>query len=861
MNDLLQWLLRLNNLRFGQAGVDFDFARPMPLWGWALAAAGAFLLGWMSYTRLEGPRPARVILGTLRALLLLLITVLIAGPRLIKPNEVEEPDWVLVLVDRSASMTIRDLAAPDTGAAAPARPGARQSRDEQLRAALEASREVWSQLGAERVVVWLGFDAGAWELAPAASEAAGSPGRVGAVPPIGEPIGRRTDLNRALEQGLRRAAARPLSGVVVLSDGRSLDEPSRAVMRRLEAEKVPVFTVPLGSARGVADLAVRRAEAPRTAFIRDTVPVEVELERIGGVPGDSSGSPAPTPTATVELVDNSTGSILDSREVGFEPTAADAAGTAAAADVRRKKITLLTRPTVAGTQNWSVRVRPPPGRAGTADAITEDLVEDNNRADVPVELVDRPLRVLYLDGYPRWEYRYLKNVLLRESSIASVSTILAPGRRYIQEGTEALDALPGSPEEWGRFDVLILGDVYPSVFTPDQLAQIRDRIATAGLGLIWIAGDGAVPNEWRGTPLADLLPITAGRADGSGDDAGAGLRDAVEAWGEPVVMVATPAADQLGVLRLADEQTGGTWWPARLSDPATGWSQLRWAQRIDPRRLKPTAETLALARPSLARADGQAAETPLVISMRFGAGRSIYIGTDEIWRWRYGRGEFYTERFWLQIIRLLGRESVARSGKPAILRAMPDRAEIDQAVRIEVSLIDQSLVEMRPESLRVRLRREGGDEAADITLLPEARSTGAAAGAEQARATARVFASTWIPTESGRYRIDAVDPLLAPTTGRAADQLSASVEVWQPDDELHQPQTNHPLLAELSRATGGAVLPPEDLSQLPRLLPNRRLRLAGDPDVQTLWDTPLALILVIGLLTAEWIGRRLLRLA
>lgn len=879
MNEAIAWLLRLDNLRFGQPGVEFGFARPMPLWTWVLIVLVAGVLGWASYRRLggvAGGRGARVALGTLRALLLVLIAVIIAGPRLVKPNDVEEPDWVIVLADRSASLTVKDVAA--TGAEGSR---ARISRDDQLKSAVNASSAVWKQLAADRVLVWLGFDSGAYELK--VNNAQGGPSEDGGiVAALGRPVGRRTDINRALEQALKRAAARPISGVVILSDGRSIDEPSRSLLRRLESEKVPVFTVPLGSDRGVADLAVRRAEAPRTAFVKDSVPVDVEVERIGPVaPGAAS------PRATVELIDNATGAVLDSREVTFDapptppppttttppqtaspgspsPSPADISTTGSTTpattdtpslQTREQKLTLLTLPRVAGEQDWSVRIRPPAG----ADAIAEDLVEDNNRVEFPIELVDRPLRVLYLDGYPRWEYRYLKNILIREPTIASSCTILAPNRRYIQEGTETLDALPGSPEEWARFDVFILGDVYPGVFTTEQLTQIRDRVANAGLGLIWIAGEGAVPSAWRGTPLADLLPFSAGESD-SGPLAPGGGFDPVAAWGEPVTMLPAPASEQLGVLRLASTQENGSWWPARLSDPRSGWSQLRWAQRIDPARLKPTTEVLAYARPALARdgtAPASAERSPLVMSMRFGAGRSIYIATDEVWRWRYGRGEFFPERFWLQLVRLLGRESVARSGKPAILRVLPDRGEADRPVRVELTLIDQALVQTKPSSLRVRVRRAGadaGESAVELSLSPE--STGPATRDSTA---ARTYVTTWIPTESGRYRVEAIDPLLV--SSATPNALSASVEVWQPDDELRHPQTDHPLLARLSRATGGRVLAPAELTQLPKLLPNRRLKLAGEPDVQTLWDTPLALILVVTLLTAEWIGRRLLRLA
>ena len=78
---------------------------------------------------------------------------------------------------------------------------------------------------------------------------------------------------------------------------------------------------------------------------------------------------------------------------------------------------------------------------------------------------------------------------------------------------------------------------------------------------------------------------------------------------------------------------------------------------------------------------------------------------------------------------------------------------------------------------------------------------------------------------------------------------------------MRRPQTDHPLLARLAETTGGRVLAPDQLAQLPKLLPNRKLKLAGEPEIHTLWDTPLALLLLMLLLTAEWVGRRLLRLA
>lgn len=849
MSELFYRLIGSPALRPDQAGVEFGFALGVPPWAWALIALGAAAFGVLGYIRQEGSLAGRVALGTLRTLLLMMIALLLAGPRFIKPNETEEKDWVLVLVDRSASMSIPDAPSDD--------PKSRRTREDQLREAIHAAEPTFRALAAERVVVWLGFDGATYDL----------PIKTGAAEPdLSEPQGRRTDLNRAIEQALRRGAARPISGIVLLTDGRSADgagEPSRALLRRLEAEKIPIITVPLGSPIGVADLAVRRAAAPRYAFVKDAVPVDVELQRMG--PPTGANEPA-----TVELVDTATGAVLDTRTITWEPAPRDAARPEGSNDPveQSQRITLTTQPGTAGSVKWTVRIRP-----ATSSSQSRDMVEDNNSADLTIDLVDRPLRIAYFDGYPRWEYRYLKNLLVREASASAAVMLLAPGKRYIQEGSVILDALPRTAEEWDKFDVIIMGDVWPGVFTPEQLNQIKTRVSVGGAGLIWIGGDGATPGAWRSGPLADLLPFVVPESIVS--SAGGGL----PIFDDPVTLSPTPAADRLGVMRLSDTQSTNSqgnlnWFPSILSDPATGWSQLYWMQRIDPAILKPTAEILAFARPVSADPTRPALldSRPALLTMRYGAGRTIYVATDEIWRWRYGRGELFPERFWIQLVRLLGRESVARAGRPAILEATPDRAVVDQPVRIQITLLDQALADAAPPSLRVKLKREGqidqkrppegadatGSDSIELALTPDA----AADLSPGARTAARVFSTTWIPTESGRYRATTDDPTLASAaTGAAADDLTARIDVWQPDDEMRRPQTDHPLLARVAEATGGRVLPTGELSDLPRYLPNRRLKLAGEPEIHTLWDTPLALLLVVLLLTAEWVGRRLLRLA
>lgn len=827
MNDVIRWLFSLEQLEFGAEGVRLGLARPMPAWAWFLIIAATVAVSAWSYWRLAGPATARAALASARALVVLLLAILACGPELVRPNVVVESDWILVLADRSASLTI-----PDAPGAPPG-----TTRDEQLRQALRDAWPMWSRLAQRRHVVWLGFDAGAYELTSAEPEAPTDAAQI----ELGPPTGRRTAIGRALEQALRRAAARPVAAVVVLSDGRSLDTPSRQTLSRLRAERIPVFTVPLGDPSPVDDLALRRIDAPSLAFVDDIVPVTVTLDRLGEP--DQTGRPD-----RIRLIDRDTGLVLDQRDLPPSPPG------------HAQSVALRHRPATGGQRVWIVELIP----GG------HDLIADNNRAEVSIELVDRPLRVVYFDGYPRWERHYLTRLLLRERSIQSSSLMLAPNRRYRQEGDVTLESLPRSPEEWAGIDVVILGDLRPELFSREQLEQLREHVAVRGAGLLWIGGPGATPQAWHNTPLADLLPFRLSAQPGT-------AATALAPWPVPVTMARTPSAERLGVLELAEAaERDADGWPARLSDPATGWSRLRWAQRIDPELVKPAAEVLAVARPVMqptaSRDDASARSqpplpqaAPLVLTMRFGSGRVVYVGTDEIWRWRYGRGETLPERFWLPLIRLLGRESLARAAQPAILDVTPARADVDRPVRVAVRLIDQALVDARPIGVQVRIepldrdaQRSAPDEPHDtidpsitpgeapieLRLIPDNESAGGAA-----------FAATWVPTRPGRFRVRVVDPLLA------GANLQAMIDVQPPDHELRHPDADHILLHTLSEQTDGAVLLPHELRTLPDRIPNREIAIATDPDVETLWDTPAALLALVVLLTAEWMGRRLIRLS
>jgi len=283
--------------------------------------------------------------------------------------------------------------------------------------------------------------------------------------------------------------------------------------------------------------------------------------------------------------------------------------------------------------------------------------------------------------------------------------------------------------------------------------------------------------------------------------------------------------------------------PPAIFNPGLGWPRLRWAQRLEAERLKPAVAVLARALPATQPDASQA--SPLVLSMRFGAGQVAYVGTDELWRWRYGRGEVLYERFWIPLVRSLGRSALERGEAGVSLVARPSEATIGQTVTPRLELFDPALIEILGDRIAARVETEEGEPLTNLTLSRDPTAAG----------TRVAYTAAWTPADAGRYVIRTGEPALA-----QADP-AAAVTVVRPNDERRRPQANHALLRGLADSSDGLVLNPDELQTLPGLLLNRSRVSAGPREVATLWDRPWALALVVLLLAGEWVGRRLIRLS
>ncbi|MEM6393089.1 MAG: hypothetical protein AAF797_09985 [Planctomycetota bacterium] len=863
-------------------GLELTWRYPLPGWVWVLIGLGALGLAWMTYTRMVGPRWGRYGLAGLRAMLLVWVAVLLAGPGLVRTDERVEKDRLLILVDRSASMQTRDMAAGDGDRAG----GGVVSRDARLKAAVEAQAGVFGpeRLGADRELVWLGFDVGAYPIAGVEGLLPGDDAAEAASPRELEwavATGGVTRVRTAIEQALQSAAGRPISGVVLMSDGRSPEATPAGFVEGLKERGVRVFGVGVGSEDLPLDVAVESVETPGRAYVGDVVPVVVRLEQLGVLAGSGDERGIDPARVEVQLVDpqaDGTERVLQSVSLAGrrldEPVRLEALSEEVVeVDWKVRVVVDGVVVPLGGVENVGDRGDPdeaaqnPSASAGLDGEVSggvqsEELTLANNLEDVELTLTDEPIRVLYIEGYPRWEYRYLVSMLKREQSINSSVLLRTAGSTFVQEGDTPIVRAPLTRDEIEPYDVIILGDVGSDYLSEGQMRLIAEHVAGAKAGLLWIGGPQHTPGGWVDTPLRGLLPMRepgmVGRLRYDRGD-GEGLR-------EDVKMQPTAAARRLNVLQLTPpgvERPGGVGegqaWPGVLPE-------LYWAQNLG--RLMPTAEALAVAEGVALAGARDAAEAasprdvegaPLLVRMRYGSGEVLYSATDDTWRYRLELGEHYFEQLWIQVVRMLARQRIATGGADGAgasgrLEVLPQRLSPGQTGVVRLTVDDGALAGRLPRVVRAVVRRDDAAEAAsprdgvletvELRRVPEGATPGARPTLE----------AVWRPGVVGRVRLTVEGSGVS-----GLDGASGTAVVMDRDDERRRPEADPERLVRLAEGTGGAVVALDNLSALEELVPKLSKSVAVRVE-ESIWDSWLGLMVFVGLITLEWVGRKVMQL-
>ncbi len=601
--------------------------------------------------------------------------------------------------------------------------------------------------------------------------------------------GTGTRIGDALDRARDELSGLPVAGLVLVSDGAdTTDTVLDASIAALGAQAMPVFTVGVGEERLSRDVQVTRVETPRRALKGTSLVVDVVVSQTG-----YAGTSVP-------IVVEDGGRVVATEDVTL-PGNGDS-------DTIRVKFKLDEE----GPRQFRFRI---PVQA-------REEVEENNSRDVLIDVYDRREKILFLEGEPRFEPKFVRLAVEKDDNLqvallqrTAVATSNAPDK-YLRLGIDSPDELqngfPDSREDLFRYRGIILGSVEASAFTPDQQRMLEDFIDVRGGGLIALGGDHAfAEGGWSGTPLSNALPVMLDP------------RQRTPTYPPfELVVRPTPAGLNHPAVQIAGEGV----------DAAEAWRKLPpvYSQNTlgD---LKPGATLL------LNGVADRGGDRVVLAYQRYGRGKALALAVQDTWMWRMHQSmavdDMTHHNFWQRLLRWLV------DGVPdrVMVTARPERVQRGEPVSLTADVLDAEYLGVNDARVEVTVRAPSGR-----TQTVPMEWTVERDGEYVARFT---------PDEDGVHKVTVAGR-------RAGDSLGegmTSIQVAPSDAEYFDAGMRAPLLGRIADETGGRFFRADEADGLAEAISysGRGITVVEEKE---LWDMPVVLVLLLGLMGAEWLVRR-----
>jgi uncharacterized membrane protein len=749
---------------------EFFFRYPIPVFtkgrwillgtwpGWVLLlliVVAASLLGWLIRSRLPEAAPRMqtwraAVVWMLQSLFVTLVLLLLWQPAITVAELSSQQNMIAVLVDDSRSMAIADSGSD--------RKTAREA------AAVKALND-GILAGLQRR-----FQTRVYRLD-------GGLSRIAKIEEV-QPAGAATHINDALKQLVAETADLPLGAIVLLSDGAEnrggidLDTISALRNRRL-----PVHTIGFGREHADHDVEMDDVSVAPRVMADSRMKATVNFHQYG-----YAGK-------TTVLAVRDGDKLLTSKEVTLGEDGTIQAETvffdAGAASVKRIQFSLNS---LGGEEN----------NANNATARLVSVSGDKRR-------------ILYVEGEPRWEYKFIRRAAEDDHDIQVVSMLRTTENKIYRQGindpSELADGFPAKAEDLFRYDGIIIGSVEAGYFTPRQQELLREFVDQRGGGLLFLGGRFALADGgWGASSVTELLPtfLPNGKNTFHRDPATAQL---------------TPAGAESAVTRLVDD-------PAKNIER---WKKLPYMMDYqDAGTPKPGATVLAEMNTSRER-------LPLLVTQNYGRGRTAVMATSGTWRWQMSQalGDPTHDMFWQQLLRWVAADSPGR-----VVASMPVQRLMDDGhVRLTATVRDKEYVPA-PDARVVAHIIGPENSSALVDLIPVPDNAGA-------------FHVEWTADRPGQYVAEL-------TAGRGADELGRDVLTFERTDavaENFHTEQNRELLEKLSSQTGGRYWNTDELNRLPSEIAYSEAGISVR-DTKELWNMPIVFLLLLGLISGEWLLRR-----
>ncbi|MFP5250499.1 MAG: hypothetical protein ACLGP3_11805 [Acidobacteriota bacterium] len=593
-----------------------------------------------------------------------------------------------------------------------------------------------------------------------------------------------THLGDGLKQLAADTADLPIGAVLLLSDG-SENTPGAGgsgigaeALQALRNRRLPVHTIGFGSEHSAHDVEIEDVSLAPQAAAHARIAVTLSLVQYG-----YEGR-----QATLAVRDGD--KLIAAQQVALGPPG------------RIQTEPLFLPAGAAGAKSLRFSVEPLPGETNLA----------NNAVTRPLLVSDTRRRVLYVEGEPRWQYKFLRRAEEDDPTVQIVSMLRTSENKIYRQGisdpSELADGFPSRAEDLFGYSGIIVGSVAADWFTPLQQELLHEYVDRRGGGVLFLGARRALSDGgWTASSLSDLLPTFLPPGDHNFH------RD-------PATVELTTAGIRSPVTRLIDD-------PA---ENAVLWRKLTYlADYEDPGTPKPGAVVLA---------DMHAGRRtlPLLIVQNYGHGRTAILASGGTWRWQMSEplGDPAHDLFWQQLVRWL----VAQTPGP-VTAAMPVRVLMDQGhVELTAQVRDRQF-QPAPDAHVTAQFTGPGDVTQSIDLAPSQDTPG-------------LYTGQWTAERPGTY--------LAEVDAASADQqpLGSDVLTFEREDgvaeNFHTGQ-NRRLLERLSAQTGGSYWKNTDLKNLPRDISYSQAGISVR-STKPLWNMPIVFLLLLGLPLAEWLLRR-----
>lgn len=588
-----------------------------------------------------------------------------------------------------------------------------------------------------------------------------------------------TRLGDSLKATAGEASTLPIGAVVLVSDGADNDGGlDQETIASLRAARLPVHTIGVGREKPVNDIEVFAVQAPARSLPGTKLNAYVTIRQHGFAGG----------AATLTVRDGQ--KVLASRQIRLD------------ADGKQTIETISFQSGEPGARAFQFTVEPQEAETNRA----------NNTATRLVNVEDRRPRILYIEGEPRWEMKFIRRAVEEDKNLELVSILRTTQNKVYRQGIaepgELADGFPGSVDELFAYEALIIGTVEAAYFSGPQQALIREFADRRGGGVLFLGGRASFgEGGWQATPVSEMLPVNlpARKTTFHREPAKAELTDR--------------GMDSL-ITRLEDN----------LAQNAARWKSLPpLGDYHEVGSPKPGAMVLAQYN------TGTGSRSPLLVTQNYGRGRVAVLATGGTWKWQMLQDSKDTshERFWQQLLRWLAADTRGR------VTALTSSTVISDAARIQLraDIRDNNYLPLADATAQARLLGPGG-LADSVLLLPDPQTPGQ-------------YAAEWQAGEPGSYLVEMV-------ARRGEREVGRDVATFRREDgvaESFRTEQNRELLERLAAQTGGRYYSVNDAGDLVDEIDFSEAGLSVR-ETHDLWDVPLVFLLLAGLKAAEWLLRR-----